>query len=290
MQKRLINSQLCNYKTYLMYRRQCLTLAENVFKFINLPSFIDVSFINRQLVFNGSIAFFVDETLGLLALPYTNLGGLDVYGRPKRINVRSNSGYSKNLGYGEFVIMYDNNGHYPLITDIIQYAERLSLNTRTSDINISQQRTPRFWKTKNENLESVKALVNNVDSNAETVIAYDNLDLDDTTLVLEPAPYVADKIDIHQEKIWNEFLRLIGVANLQYQKKERNIKDEIQAMQGGTIASRFSRFEPREDAVKLINQKFNSILEKPIEVEYYDGLPTTIVEPEETEESMEGVE
>lgn len=290
MQKRLINSQLCNYKTYLMYRRQCLTLAENVFKFINLPSFIDVSFINRQLVFNGSIAFFVDETLGLLALPYTNLGGLDVYGRPKRINVRSNTGYSKNLGYGEFVIMYDNNGHYPLITDIIQYAERLALNTRTSDINISQQRTPRFWKTKNENLESVKALVNNVDSNAETVIAYDNLDLDDTTLVLEPAPYVADKIDIHQEKIWNEFLRLIGVANLQYQKKERNIKDEIQAMQGGTIASRFSRFEPREDAVKLINQKFNSILEKPIEVEYYDGLPTTIVEPEETDESMEGVE
>lgn len=290
MQKRLINSQLCNYKTYLMYRRQCLTLAENVFKFINLPSFIDVSFINRQLVFNGSIAFFVDETLGLLALPYTNLGGLDVYGRPKRINVRSNTGYSKNLGYGEFVIMYDNNGHYPLITDIIQYAERLAQNMRTSDINISQQRTPRFWKTKNENLESVKALVNNVDSNAETVIAYDNLDLDDTTLVLEPAPYVADKIDIHQEKIWNEFLRLIGVANLQYQKKERNIKDEIQAMQGGTIASRFSRFEPREDAVKLINQKFNSILEKPIEVEYYDGLPTTIVEPEETEESMEGVE
>lgn len=287
MQKRLINSQLCNYKTYLMYRRQCLTLAENVFKFINLPSFIDVSFINRQLVFNGSIAFFVDETLGLLALPYTNLGGLDVYGRPKRINVRSNTGYSKNLGYGEFVIMYDNNGHYPLITDIIQYAERLALNTRTSDINISQQRTPRFWKTKNENLESVKALVNNVDSNAETVIAYDNLDLDDTTLVLEPAPYVADKIDIHQEKIWNEFLRLIGVANLQYQKKERNIKDEIQAMQGGTIASRFSRFEPREEAVKLINQKFNSILEKPIEVEYYDGLPTTIVEPDE---SMEGVE
>lgn len=290
MQKRLINSQLCNYKTYLMYRRQCLTLAENVFKFINLPSFIDVSFIKRQLVFNGSIAFFVDETLGLLALPYTNLGGLDVYGRPKRINVRSNTGYSKNLGYGEFVIMYDNNGHYPLITDIIQYAERLAQNMRTSDINISQQRTPRFWKTKNENLESVKALVNNVDSNAETVIAYDNLDLDDTTLVLEPAPYVADKIDIHQEKIWNEFLRLIGVANLQYQKKERNIKDEIHAMQGGTIASRFSRFEPREDAVKLINQKFNSILEKPIEVEYYDGLPTTIVEPEETEESMEGVE
>lgn len=288
MQKRFINSQLNNYKTYLMYRRQLLSLAENVFEFKGLPEFIDVSYLNAQLVINGSIAFFYDDILGLLALPYSNYGGLDVYGRPKQIQVYSNTGYNKKLNYGEFVIMYDNNGHYPLLADIIQYAERISMNMRASDINISQQRTPRFWKTKSENLKSIQDLVNNVDSNAETVIAYDNLDLDDTTLVLEPAPFVADKIDQHQEKIWNEFLRLIGISNLSYQKKERNIKDEINAMQGGTIASRFSRFEPRQRAVQQINNKFNMN----IEVSYYDGVPSTIEEPEDNEENfdMEGVD
>lgn len=288
MQKRFINSQLNNYKTYLMYRRQLLSLAENVFEFKGLPEFIDVSYLNAQLVINGSIAFFYDDILGLLALPYSNYGGLDVYGRPKQIQVYSNTGYNKKLNYGEFVIMYDNNGHYPLLADIIQYAERIAMNTRTSDINISQQRTPRFWKTKSENLKSIQDLVNNVDSNAETVISYDNLDLDDTTLVLEPAPFVADKIDQHQEKIWNEFLRLIGISNLSYQKKERNIKDEINAMQGGTIASRFSRFEPRQRAVQQINNKFNMN----IEVSYYDGVPSTIEEPEDNEENfdMEGVD
>ena len=286
MQKRFINSQLNNYKTYLMYRRQLLSLAENVFEFKGLPEFIDVSYLNAQLVINGSIAFFYDDILGLLALPYANFGGLDVYGRPKQIQVYSNTGYNKKLNYGEFVIMYDNNGHYPLLADIIQYAERIAMNTRTSDINISQQRTPRFWKTKTENLKSIQDLVNNVDSNAETVIAYDNLDLDDTTLVLEPAPFVADKIDQHQEKIWNEFLRLIGISNLSYQKKERNIKDEINAMQGGTIASRFSRFEPRQRAVQQINNKFNMN----IEVSYYDGVPSTIEEPEDKNFDMEGVD
>lgn len=287
MQKRFINSQLNNYKTYLMYRRQLLSLAENVFEFKGLPEFIDVSYLNAQLVINGSIAFFYDDILGLLALPYANYGGLDVYGRPKQIQVYSNTGYNKKLNYGEFVIMYDNNGHYPLLADIIQYAERIAMNTRTSDINISQQRTPRFWKTKTENLKSIEDLVNNVDSNAETVISYDNLDLDDTTLVLEPAPFVADKIDQHQEKIWNEFLRLIGISNLSYQKKERNIKDEINAMQGGTIASRFSRFEPRQRAVQQINKKFNMN----IEVSYYDGVPSTIEEPEDDKNfDMEGVD
>jgi hypothetical protein len=271
-----------------MYRRQLLSLAENVFEFKGLPEFIDVSYLNAQLVINGSIAFFYDDILGLLALPYSNYGGLDVYGRPKQIQVYSNTGYNKKLNYGEFVIMYDNNGHYPLLADIIQYAERIAMNTRTSDINISQQRTPRFWKTKSENLKSIQDLVNNVDSNAETVISYDNLDLDDTTLVLEPAPFVADKIDQHQEKIWNEFLRLIGISNLSYQKKERNIKDEINAMQGGTIASRFSRFEPRQRAVQQINNKFNMN----IEVSYYDGVPSTIEEPEDNDENfdMEGVD
>lgn len=285
MQKRLINSQLSNYKTYLMYRRQLLTLAENVFSFKNLPSYIDVSYVNMHLVNTGSIAFFVDGVLGLLALPYVNQGNLDVYGRPTKIRVYSNTNYQKVLKQGEFVIMYDNNGHYPLLYDVLQYAERLALNTRTSDINISQQKTPRFWKTTANKLKSVQDKINNVDAFAETVIDYDNLLIDDTSLVLSPAPFVADKIDQHQEKIWNEFLRLIGVSNLQYQKKERNITDEINAMQGGTIASRFSRFEPRKRAIEEINSKFNYN----IEVEYYDGVPTTSKEIEEIDETEEGV-
>lgn len=283
MQKRLMNSQLSNYKTYLMYRRQLLTLAENVFSFKNLPTYIDVSYVNMQLVNTGSIAFFFDDILGLLALPYVNQGNLDVYGRPTKIRVHSNTNYHKTLNQGEFVIMYDNNGHYPLLYDVLQYAERLALNTRTSDINISQQKTPRFWKTTANKLKSVQDKINNVDAFAETVIDYDNLLIDDTSLVLSPAPFVADKIDQHQEKIWNEFLRLIGVSNLQYQKKERNITDEINAMQGGTIASRFSRFEPRKRAIEEINRKFNYN----IDVEYYDGVPTT--SKEEIDELEEGV-
>lgn len=284
MQTRLINSQLTNYRTYLMTRRQLLSLAENVFSYKNLPTFIDVSYVNMQLVNVGSIAFFKDEVLGLLALPYENIGKLDVYGRPTKIRVYSNTKYSKELSQGEFVIMYDNNGHYPLLYDILQYSERLALCIRTSDINISQQKTPRIWKTTNNKVKSTRDIINNVDSCAETVIGYDNLLIDDINAVLQPAPFVADKIDEHQEKIWNEFLRLIGISNLQYQKKERNITDEITAMQGGTIASRFSRFEPRQRAIKEINEKFGY----DIEVEYYDGLPTSNERIED--ELEEGVE
>ena len=295
MQAKLINSQLSNFKTYEMYKRQLLTLAENVFEFKNMPKYISKAFVNKCLVRRGSIAFFVDEFMGLLALPYTVLGKLDVYGRPQSIKVTSQNGYTKEITkQDDFVIMYDNNGQYPLWLDILQYAERLSLDTRTTDINIAQQKTPRFWKTKSDDLVSIRDLVNNVDGYENTVIAYEDLDLDDTTIVLAPAPYVADKIDIHKEKDWNEFLRLIGIANMNFQKKERNIKDEVLASQGGTIASRFSRYEPRLDAVEEINQKFSAVLEKPLEVSYYDGLPssekTEDIYLEESEELEDGTD
>lgn len=285
MKQKLINSQLTNYLTYQMYKRQMLMLAENVFEIKNLPNYIDTAFLNKKLLRDGSIAFFIDEVMGLLALPYENLGKLDVYGRPTSIQVLGINGYIKTIrNHDDFVIMYDNNGRYPLWLDILQYAERISLSTRTSDINIAQMRTPRVWKTSKNKEKSIRDLLNNVDGLENVVVTYNDIDLDDVTTVLAPAPFVADKIDLHKEKDWNEFLRLIGISNMNFQKKERNIKDEVAASQGGTVASRYSRFEPRKIAIDQINEKFadkklddgRPALTKKLEVSYYDGLPSTI--------------
>lgn len=283
MRKKLINSQLTNMKTYLMYREEMLTLAENVFEFKNLPEFIDVSYLNKTLLRNGSIAFFKDEVLGLIALPYDVIGNFDIYGRPITIMARAANGtYYKKLTRDEFVIMYDNNGRYPIFLDICQMAERIALSKRTIDVNIVQQRTPRIWKTSQDKKRTLQDMLANIDGMEENIATYESIDIDDMNVVLAPAPFVADKIDLHLDKEWAEFYRLIGVANLIEQKKERMIKDEMSASQGGTIASRFSRFEPRKRAIDEINKKFGTN----IEVSYYDGEPTT----EEVKEMVEEVE
>lgn len=281
MKHKLINSQLSNWMTYQMYLRQFLTLAENVFVYENMPDYIDTAYLNKTLVRQGEIAFFYDDVLEkVLALPYTSIGSLDVYNRPKRIQVYGRNGYTNTLKEGEFVIMYDNNGRYPIYIDILQYAERYANVTRTIDINIAQQKTPRVWKTSTEKEKTVRDIANEVDGNVEKIVTYDNINLDDIELILAPAPFVADKLQEQKDKIWSEFLRLIGISNLSFQKKERNISDEIQAMQGGTIASRYERFEPRKKAIEEINSKFG--LE--IKVEYYDGIPT---DKKEENEEME---
>lgn len=289
MKKKQIDAQLNNFKCQQYYLRRCLTLAENVFDFKNLPEYIDKAYMNKQLIRKGSIAFFRDEVLGLLALPYITNGKLDVYDRPIEITVMGKNGYIKKLSNKgekhEFVILYDNEGRYPLLIDIIQFAHRLALYERTADININQQKTPRIWTCNSDSELTLRKILSELDSFEESVVTYDNINVDEIQNILAPAPFVADKIHTEKRNIWNEFLSLIGIANLGVEKKERQIVDEIEQMQGGTIASRFERFTPRKDAINQINKYLLLEDEEKIDVEYYDGLPTTLKESSNLQEN-----
>lgn len=283
MDKRLINSQLKSWNTYQMYLREMLTMAENVFCIDNVPENVDMSYVNRNLLRKGAVVWFKDEVLGTIALPFTTRGNYDIYGNPIEVDARAFNGrYFRRLKQGEFVIMYDNASRYPIYADIVQMAERIALCVKTNDVNIKQQRTPRIWKTSQDMKKSVEDIINNIDCLMEDVTTYDSIEWDDVQAVMAPAPYVADKVDMHLDKLWAEFYRLIGVANLIEQKKERMIQDEMTASQGGTIASRYSRFEPRASAIKKINKMFG----EKMSVYYYDGIPTTKKEGEKNESTI----
>ena len=188
-----------------------------------------------------------------------------------------------------FVILYDNDAHISIYPHILESAERLALIKRTIDINIAQQKTPRVWKTSEDNKRTLNEMLNEIDSNVNEVSTYDNINLDSLECVLAPAPYVADKLNQDKHEEWSEFLDLIGISNVNIKKKERMITDEVLTSMGGTIAGRFSRFNSRKLAFDEINKKWGTN----IEVTFYDGLPTTLKDvdkflgDEESEETIE---
>lgn len=292
MEKKNVISQMTSWNTYMHVLRRMELLAENVFLYKNLPRIIDKSYFNQTLFKQGSIAFFYDDVLdSVLALPYTSVGKQDIYGRPMEIMVRAYNGrYYRRLKYGEFVIMWDNTGRYSMLLDICQMAQRVARNKKTIDVNLSQQRTPRIFKTSQDKVRTVKDLSNNIDAFEESVVAYDSIDIDEMQSVLAPAPFVADKVIGVNDKEWAEFYSFIGISNLQEIKKERVIRDEMQISQGGTIASRHIRYQSRLDAIEEINEKFKDKLKEPISVEFYDGLPANIeIESEEDEDVLSNV-
>lgn len=273
MKKQIINSQISNVKTLQMCLRKMISLAKNVFVFEGLDNFIDMSYVNSVLLKQGQIAFFYDDVIEkYLMLPFSTIGPLDIYNRPNKIKVFGLNGYDRTLNKDEYVILYDNDGKYPIFLDIVQNAERVARIKRTIDINVGQQRTPRIWTGPQEQILTLKNLLNSVDSMEEKVLAYDNINLDQIQCCLQPAPFVADKLRIELKEEWSEFFQLVGISNVSINKKERMIKDEMISSLGGTIASRYNRYEPRKKFVDEINKKWNLN----VSVGFYDGIPSLI--------------
>ena len=75
------------------------------------------------------------------------------------IRVLGSNGYNKYLKPNEYVIMYDNNGRYSIVGDIMQYASRIALDTRTIDCNIAQQKNMRLWQVPHGQEKTIKDLV-----------------------------------------------------------------------------------------------------------------------------------
>lgn len=293
IRKQTMTSQITNAATYDSYFRQMTSLAQNVYPIEGLPDTVFLPYVNRKLLYSGSIAFYVEPEIGLIALPYQIIGRLDIYNRPIKIKCLSPNGLvSRTLNRDEYVIMYDNTDFRSLIPDIRLYAQKLALTARTADINISQQRTPRIIRGRQEQEQTIKNLYASVDRNEEVIYGYKDLDLDSIDTILTPAPYVADKLDEHADRIWNEFCRLIGISNIQQTKKERLLTSEVDALQAGAIASRFSRYTTRKTAVDEINEKFTAWLpEGEVKVAYYDTEPQSdVMNVEEAEEYEGGIE
>ncbi|MCM1219434.1 MAG: hypothetical protein NC548_33565 [Lachnospiraceae bacterium] len=246
-----------NFGTYNLYMRIMLNVAENFCTYENLPELIDESFLKKQLVRKGAIAFFYDDELdSVLALPYQPIGVLDVYNRPIKIQVYGQNGYQKMLGKDEFVIMYDNEGRYPIFIDVVQYAVRMAAMRRIHDINIRQQRTPRIFKTTREQELTIKNIMNMVDTNEELILTFDELDLDNLDIVVAPAPFIASQLTVEMADLWNEFYKVVGIENLETEKKERLIASEVETSTKSTQAFINNRLQPRLKAVGQIKDKF----------------------------------
>ena len=63
----------------------------------------------------------------------------------------------------------------------------------------------------------------------------------------------------------------MGISNLNIQKKERLVADEVVRNQGGTIASRYSRLNARRQAVDEINRMFGLDIEVDYREDYREA-------------------
>lgn len=255
-------SMILNNFTYRQYLNRLTELAISMFEWKNLPKTVDARYLELHLFETGCMVYFKDEVIGDLCLDCIVNGRLDVYGNP--LLRRAYSGYNnyqKLLKYNNSVIIWNNYLHSNSVLDVEMFARRLYNIDRIIDINANAQKTPVLVLGNEKQRLTLLNLYKEYDGNAPFIFGDKNLDINALKALSTNAPYVCDKLYQLKTQIWNEALTYLGISNINIQKKERLITDEVTRNQGGTIASRYSRLETRRQAVEKINEMFGTNIE-----------------------------
>lgn len=256
------SSALDNNLTYKQYLDRLVELSISMFEWRNLPDTVDARYIELQLFETGCMVYFDDDVLGNLCLNCLYNGQFDVYGNPvsRRAYSRYNN-YQKILTPDNSVVIWNNYLRSNSVMQVIQYAKRLYNLDRIIDVNANAQKTPVLVQATEKQRLSMLNLYKEYDGNAPFIFGDKDIDFNGLKSINTDAPYVCDKIYQLKTQIWNEALTYLGISNINIQKKERLITDEVTRNQGGTIASRYSRLESRREAVKKINKMFGTNIE-----------------------------
>ena len=250
-------SAIMNNATYIQYYNRLIELSIAMFDWTGLPDTIDPRFLELTLFKYGQAVFFEDEVMGYLALTNAVQGGFDVYGYPVASRAYSPyNNYQKNLTLDDSVIIYNNYLRKPSSLDVEVFAKRLYNLDRVIDVNANAQKTPVLIKCAETQRLTMKNLYKEFDGNSPVIFGDNGLNDANFTVLSTEAPYVADRIYQLKTQIWNEALTYLGISNINVQKKERLITDEVSRNMGGVIASRYSRLNARQNACEKINKMF----------------------------------
>lgn len=271
-------SAILNNRTYVQYVNRLTELAISMFEWSGLPESVDSRYIELHLFSNGCMVYFDDEVMGNLCLDCTYNGGLDVYGYPiLRRAYSSYNGYNRLLKNSNSVIIWNNLLHIPSEADIRAYARRLWMLDRIIDVNSNAQKTPILVQGNEKQRLSLINLYKEYDGNAPVIFGDSSLNTEGLKSISTGAPYVADRIYELKTQIWNEALTYLGISNINIQKKERLITDEVTRNQGGTVASRYSRLEARRQAVERINDMFGTNIKVNYREDYQEIEPENVI-------------
>lgn len=261
-----------NNGTYRFYLDRLTELSISMFDWQNVPDSIDPRFLETTLFLNGSAVFFKDEDLRdeniegeedgtLLALPVAMNGNFDLYNIPTRRTAYATNGYNRNLTNKDSVIVYNNMIRTNSVQTCTVYARRLWNLDRAIEVNANAQKTPVLIRCNDSERLTLVNAYQKWEGNEPVIYGTKDFDPNSISVLRTDAPYVARDLYELKTQIWNEALTYLGISNMNFQKRERLITDEVVRNQGGTIASRYSRLEARREACKKINKMFGTNIE-----------------------------
>lgn len=255
--KRKWDSARINNATYQFFFMKLMSVALTCFKWKNLPNSVDERFLELTLANRGSCLFFKDEELGFLALPANLSGQLNVYNIPKMRQAFASTGYNKMCDDKDSVIIFNNYLHYSTLSIVEHYAVRLFEMQRTIDVNVKAQKTPKIFKSNEQQRLTLQNIFMKYEGNEDAIFIDKEFDMNALQVFDTSAPYVADKIRMLMSQTFSNFLNDLGVENITTEKKERINESEAESAKGYIEIGRNIFLDARKQACNEINRMFS---------------------------------
>lgn len=249
-----------------MYRRQLMGKCISRFTWEGLPNGIDPRFIETTIFNNGYSVFYYDSFFEMfMAMPATISGPLDIQDNPTGYRVTRNGVYARNVPASEAVCIWGNQIRVPEIDVVLSYAARLAQIDRTIEIDLLNERNPMIVACSQDQRLTVQNLISKIYDGEPVVWGTENLAVDNLAGMIGVFPLnqnagagAVSSIK-HMEskaKIWGEALTMLGIMNVNSEKRERMVVEEAAGNSGQVLASRESFMKPRQLACEQINEKF----------------------------------
>lgn len=234
--------------------------AISMFEWINLPDEIDERYLELMLCQNGYVCFFKDQLVPdvdtYFALQCTLGGRFNVYNIPTVYQIYTASGYNTRRTAEDSVIIYNNLLHSPTVPLLMYHAYNIANVERTIEINLNQLKRPYIFLVPENQRFTFTKLVNDIKNNQDVIIGNKDLNLDNLNPVNTITPNNTLDLYTLKKRYYNEALTDMGINNLNVDKKERLVSDEVSSNDEDVLINRNSMLYARKIACKQINEMF----------------------------------
>lgn len=245
-----------------MYRRIISEMCMNRFNWQGMPDTIDMRYLEMLLLTDALAVFYYDQEYSrYMALKGTGLGTPNMYDNPVEYNVYGNMLYSKTLNSKECVPIWANYMRIPDMDIIDVYSQRLATIARTFEIDMLHARHPFVIAVNNNEYNTFANVYKEVVDGQPVIFGTEMMTHDalankmaafNTGISAETLRYVSEALS----RTWNECMTMLGIMNVNSEKRERMVVEEASGSSGQVLAMRAVSLNARRQACDQINRLF----------------------------------
>ena len=256
----MVENNVQLYYEYMknVYLRNLTDLCMNRFSW-ELPDSLNscsVRFFENALMRYGIAGLCYDRTIQSFLTLQLSVQDMNVYAEPVKV-IGQGYRYSNTFSVMDFEFCYNNRIKTSNIVDIVKYAENLANIDTTLYFLSKKMKQPYIIQTTKDTKLNDRIVRQQIENN-DTIYLDDSVALADKIKVLE-LPIDNANIQSLQEyksSLLSEILTVLGVNNVEQEKKERLITDEVNANNQKISRYLQSALTERQEFCERVKKKF----------------------------------